>query len=217
MAYFNQDNRGGGNRFSGNSRGGSRFGGRDGGRPMMHKAVCDECGNSCEVPFRPTGDKPIYCSNCFESKRESGGYDGNRRNDRGFNKSSFRDRDKQMFSAVCDECGKDCEVPFKPSGDKPIYCSSCFEGKGQGAGTKGDSNLKKELSEINEKLDRLIQVLTPEVKTVKQVLKKVEDKTAKSEVKAVKTAAKKTAKKPVKKVVKKAIKKTAVKKAVKKK
>ena len=29
------------------------------------KAVCEQCGNSCTVPFRPTGSKPVYCSACF--------------------------------------------------------------------------------------------------------------------------------------------------------
>ena len=35
----------------------------------MHQATCDNCGKSCEVPFRPTSGKPVYCSNCFESKK----------------------------------------------------------------------------------------------------------------------------------------------------
>jgi len=35
----------------------------------MHKATCSECGNACEVPFRPTGDKPIFCNDCFSAKR----------------------------------------------------------------------------------------------------------------------------------------------------
>ncbi|MDZ7586999.1 MAG: CxxC-x17-CxxC domain-containing protein [Patescibacteria group bacterium] len=50
---------------------GNRPGGRrdfDGGRPTMHQAVCDKCGASCEVPFRPSGDKPIFCNNCFDRK-----------------------------------------------------------------------------------------------------------------------------------------------------
>ena len=59
-----------GNKFGGNRGGGRDFGGggRDRGRSDMHKAVCNECGNSCEVPFRPTGDKPVYCSDCFRNK-----------------------------------------------------------------------------------------------------------------------------------------------------
>jgi len=48
---------------------------------------------------------------------------GGRRNDRGGS-------DREMFEAVCDECGKTCKVPFKPTSGKPIYCSECFENKG---------------------------------------------------------------------------------------
>lgn len=57
------DNRGGG--FGGN-RGGDR------GPVTMHKAVCDDCQKNCEVPFRPSNDKPIYCNDCFGGKREGG-------------------------------------------------------------------------------------------------------------------------------------------------
>jgi CxxC-x17-CxxC domain-containing protein len=34
-------------------------------KPMMHKAVCNSCGASCEVPFKPNGRKPVLCSDCF--------------------------------------------------------------------------------------------------------------------------------------------------------
>lgn len=37
------------------------------------KAVCAECGQECEVPFRPTGDRPVYCSDCFSARKDSGG------------------------------------------------------------------------------------------------------------------------------------------------
>jgi CxxC-x17-CxxC domain-containing protein len=38
---------------------------------MMHKAVCADCKKSCEVPFRPSGERPVYCKECF-AKRKSG-------------------------------------------------------------------------------------------------------------------------------------------------
>lgn len=63
MSNYNRNNRSGGGRF-----GGGDFRRRDSGRRQMHKAVCDECGKDCEVPFKPSGDKPIYCSECFEKK-----------------------------------------------------------------------------------------------------------------------------------------------------
>lgn len=47
------------------NRGG--FGAR---RPrQMHKATCAECGQETEVPFQPTGDRPVYCRDCFQNKR----------------------------------------------------------------------------------------------------------------------------------------------------
>jgi CxxC-x17-CxxC domain-containing protein len=33
---------------------------------------------------------------------------------------------RQMYSAVCAECGIDTEVPFRPSMDRPVYCRDCF-------------------------------------------------------------------------------------------
>jgi CxxC-x17-CxxC domain-containing protein len=39
----------------------------------MHPAVCSKCGKDCEVPFRPTGDKPIFCNDCFSANRDRGG------------------------------------------------------------------------------------------------------------------------------------------------
>ena len=34
---------------------------------------------------------------------------------------------RQMYPATCSACGKDTQVPFQPRGDKPVYCSDCFE------------------------------------------------------------------------------------------
>lgn len=31
----------------------------------MHKAVCADCGNECEVPFKPSKDRPVYCRDCY--------------------------------------------------------------------------------------------------------------------------------------------------------
>jgi CxxC-x17-CxxC domain-containing protein len=67
----------------GDSSGGSGGGGGGGGgyssgggggyserRPReMFEAVCANCGRTASVPFRPSGSKPVYCSDCFESRR----------------------------------------------------------------------------------------------------------------------------------------------------
>ena len=39
---------------------------------QMYKAVCADCQKECEVPFKPSGDRPIYCKECFSKRRESG-------------------------------------------------------------------------------------------------------------------------------------------------
>ena len=86
---------GGGNRGGfGGSRGGDRGGSRGGsfGPREMFSAKCDECGKTCELPFKPTGDKPVYCSNCFTAKG------GNDRNDRGGDRGS-RSFSKPSFNA----------------------------------------------------------------------------------------------------------------------
>ena len=41
------------------------FGGYDRGPREMHPIVCAECGKDATVPFRPRGDRPVYCSDCF--------------------------------------------------------------------------------------------------------------------------------------------------------
>ena len=35
-------------------------------------------------------------------------------------------RERILYQAVCADCCKRCEVPFKPSGDRPVYCPECF-------------------------------------------------------------------------------------------
>ena len=34
---------------------------------------------------------------------------------------------REMFPAVCAECGCDTEVPFRPNNEKPVYCDACFK------------------------------------------------------------------------------------------
>jgi CxxC-x17-CxxC domain-containing protein len=95
MRSYNRNSRSGGGRYRG---GDSRR--RDSGRREMHKAVCDNCGNDCEVPFRPSGDKPIYCSNCFEEK---GGGGSQRKSRKDSGRSDFAKRDntnKQLLDQV---------------------------------------------------------------------------------------------------------------------
>jgi CxxC-x17-CxxC domain-containing protein len=166
-------------------------GGRDfGQRVQMFEAICAECGKKCEVPFRPTGDKPVYCTDCF-AKRQ--GSQPRRSEGRDFGRPRFRDRDKKMFSAICDKCKKPCQVPFQPTPGKPVYCEQCF-GKGgeRGGAPKGD-----QLASINAKLDKIINALI-----VAKIIKPAKEEKAVKEAKpAVKAPKKKV-------VIKKAAKKS---------
>lgn len=58
----------------GNSGGGYSSGGGYGGQREMFRATCSECGQEARVPFEPRGDKPVYCSSCFETKRPARRY-----------------------------------------------------------------------------------------------------------------------------------------------
>jgi len=128
--------------------------------------------------------------------RRGGGF--RRDQGRGFNRGGDR---PTMHKVICDACHKDCEVPFKPSNDKPIYCNECFAKQGGGRGgdrdrrprfeNRGSSQPNQNSKEIldgikslNYKLDELIKVLSPKAE-------KKEEKPAKKTEKK-KTVTKKT-------------------------
>lgn len=180
------------------------FRGRDS-RPSMHHAVCDECGQDCEVPFKPSGGKPIYCDECFSKK--GGGSDSRRHDNRRSGRTDFGDR--KMYEVICDSCGEKCEVPFKPSSDKPVYCDSCFAKKGK---DNKSSQSAKQLEMISNKLDEIIRLLTANQSSEKK--EKVEEKkqtkpratkikATKAKIKIAKTKTEASKKKTIKKVTEK--------------
>ncbi len=90
-------------------------------------------------------DKSIQCSDCsatftFTAQEQeffqSKGYTNEpkrcpscrqvRKQERYGNSGPGYGSPRQMFPAVCAECGKDTQVPFEPRGDKPVYCSDCY-------------------------------------------------------------------------------------------
>lgn len=154
-----------------------------------------------------------------------GGFRGNRGfgGDRGgFQKKSWGDRgdrQKEMYSATCANCGKQCEVPFRPTNGKPVYCRDCFgkvEGR-EGAPRKefggdrnreqaprfennrGNDEVQKQLASLNTKLDRLIEAVEGMAKP--SIVASAPKKVAKGFL--AKAAEKKTAKKAAKKKLKK--------------
>jgi len=225
MKNFNR-----GDRFGGRSsdsyrgRGGRSGGGRMGGdgRTQMHEAICADCGRDCEVPFKPTGSRPVYCSDCFGGNDDSYSDRSEKRSysRKSDSRDSYRDNDRRMFYAVCDECGDDCEVPFRPSKDKPIFCSKCFESVGgknkKGGNNDGVSNEKFE--ELNSKVDKMMGILDSMNSMMSAYKKEVKKTEEKKIIKKAESTEKEEKKKPVKKAIakKKATKEEKPKKAIKK-
>ena len=91
---------------------------------QMFDAKCGDCGTDCQVPFQPKEDRPVYCRECFRNHRPAP-----RNRDR-FGGGRFGrrdDRPRQMHDAKCGDCGTDCQVPFQPKEDRPVYCRECFQ------------------------------------------------------------------------------------------
>ncbi|MFW9772034.1 MAG: CxxC-x17-CxxC domain-containing protein [Candidatus Heimdallarchaeota archaeon] len=42
---------------------------RNYGNRTMHKATCADCGSQCEVPFKPTEGRDVYCRDCYRNHR----------------------------------------------------------------------------------------------------------------------------------------------------
>ena len=96
--------------------------------------TCKDCGNpfvftAGEQEFyqqRGLMNQPGRCSDCRAARKASGGggasYGGSSRGGGG-----GYGGEREFFTATCSSCGKEARVPFQPRGDKPVYCSSCFE------------------------------------------------------------------------------------------
>lgn len=107
---------------------------------------------------------------------------------RNFRRPEFGRRDssdRSMHKTTCSKCGNECEVPFKPTGIRPVYCSKCFEhnrssdsgrfeekntnrnynnnyeNKNENAGGNSDSQLKKQFETLNWKLDKILKIISP--------------------------------------------------------
>ena len=140
---------------------------------------------------------------------DRGGRDSGSRG--GFNKGGFgggRDReDREMHTATCAKCGKSCQVPFRPTGDKPVYCSDCFKNKDGGMSPRRDegrsferndrpsfnsrpsfeskgSDHREDFRAINDKLDKILKLLVKETPAPTPA-----PKADKPEVKSMKVAA----------------------------
>ena len=95
---------------------------------------CVECGND----FTFTADDQQYhaergyqdpkrCPSCRAARRGSHGGGSYGGNSYGGGGGGYDRPQRQMYSATCSQCGREALVPFQPRGDKPVYCSDCFQ------------------------------------------------------------------------------------------
>jgi CxxC-x17-CxxC domain-containing protein len=70
-----------------------------------------------------------------------------------------RSSELEFHQVICDKCGKKCEVPFKPTSSKPVYCSDCFKKRDHFDSRGSGSGSSDELAAINQKLDKIMRAL----------------------------------------------------------
>jgi CxxC-x17-CxxC domain-containing protein len=103
---------------------------------MADKALtCADCGmefafSASEQQFYADRQfsEPRRCPSCRATRKLSRGGFGGSQSGRlaGTTSGGFERGAREMFSATCSSCGREAQVPFRPSGAKPVYCSDCF-------------------------------------------------------------------------------------------
>ena len=92
---------------------------------------CSDCGNSFtfsaeeQEQFQSRGytNEPKRCPDCRQARKSQRfGNNGDSYGNRSYGSSAPR----QMFPAVCSDCGKETSVPFEPRQGRPVYCSDCY-------------------------------------------------------------------------------------------
>ena len=95
--------------------------------------TCRDCGGqftftASEQDFyaeKGFANEPSRCPSCRAAHKASRGAGGG-------------GRSREMFPAVCAQCGKATEVPFQPRSDRPVYCSECYSAqRGSDRGSRG--------------------------------------------------------------------------------
>jgi CxxC-x17-CxxC domain-containing protein len=80
-----------------------------------------------------------------------------------------RNKGRPMFRAICADCKKECELPFKPSGDRPVYCKECFSRRKSNNTFKAPADNKpKEATPAQTVLNAAIHVPEPPTKEKKK-------------------------------------------------
>ena len=108
--------------------------------------TCRDCGmdfvfTSGEQEFyaqKGFTNEPTRCPSCRQQRKAGGGSSRGGYNDRDSYGDSYGGGSsrgpREMHTAICASCGKEAQVPFVPRGDKPVYCSDCFQQQRQSSG-----------------------------------------------------------------------------------
>jgi CxxC-x17-CxxC domain-containing protein len=64
---------------------------------------------------------PSPCNECRASRKAAQGDSESY--------STYQRPKRDLYPAVCAQCHKDTQVPFQPRGDRPVFCSDCFEAR----------------------------------------------------------------------------------------
>ena len=104
--------------------------------------TCRDCGQaftftSGEQDFYASRgfSEPTRCADCRAARKAQrdggsyGSYGSSSSYGGGYGSGGGRGQ-REMFSATCSSCGKEAQVPFQPTSDKPVYCSECFQQRG---------------------------------------------------------------------------------------
>ncbi len=90
--------------------------------PPTRCASCRSARKSAQGGSGGGGGYSTQSSYGNDSGYSSGGGGG------GYSGGGYSDRPpRQMFDAVCADCGQTTQVPFQPRGDRPVYCRDCFQ------------------------------------------------------------------------------------------
>lgn len=88
---------------------------------------------------------------------------GSKRRAPGREPKGFKNRrDFESSIVTCASCGVECEVPFKPTSNKPVYCRDCFNKDDKGPSNHQPSTggiSKRDIEQINKKLDKIMEAL----------------------------------------------------------
>ena len=85
--------------------------------------VCKDCGQDftftageqefyAEKGFQ---NEPARCKDCRMARKASS--------------NSGARRERVMYDTICADCGKETQVPFKPTNERPVYCKECFDAR----------------------------------------------------------------------------------------